>query len=269
MSLPFYFEAAEGPELPLLVSVPHTGTEVPPEIAARFASAEVSALPDTDWHLQRLYDFVPRLGARLLCARYSRYVIDLNRAPDSAPLYPGRFETTLVPTRTFQGGPIYAPGAEPTPDEVRQRLGAYWEPYHARLTRELAELKQRHGYALLWDAHSIRTQVPLLFEGSLPALVLGDALGHSAHPALSKALLTVFAESPYPHSHNHPFRGGYITRQYGKPYDGVHALQLEMARATYMSEDAPFAYDLVRASQLAETLRAALTAYAAAAQKRL
>lgn len=262
MSEPYHFRPAEGRALPLLVSIPHTGTEVPGDLESRFASDIVRALPDTDWHLHDLYDFVPQLGARTLFARYSRYVVDLNRAPDSAPLYPGRYETTMVPTRTFEGEPIYREGEAPDDEEVEARRTRYWAPYHTRLQQELAELKEAHGYALLWDAHSIRSEVPLLFDGHLPQLVLGDVNGSSTARERSDAVMRVLEKSGHGHAHNAPFRGGYITRAYGRPEEGVHAVQLEMCQDIYMDESPPFPYDPARAASLAVVLKDALMAFA-------
>ena len=252
--------------LPLLVSIPHTGTEVPPEIERRIVSEEARALPDTDWHLHRLYAFARDLGATVLHARASRYVVDLNRPRDAKPLYPGRTETSLVPTRTFAGAALYAPGDEPDASEVERRVRTWWDPYHARLRAELDRLRERFGYALLFDAHSITSVVPDFFEGELPGLVLGDAKGRSAAPELSAAVRAVHAGSPYESSWNHPFQGGTITRTYGDPAAGVHALQLEMAQRLYMDERPPFRYDEERATRLEPVLRDTLTQFVRAAR---
>jgi N-formylglutamate amidohydrolase len=245
---------------PLLVSVPHTGTEVPPAIAARFANDAIAALPDTDWDLHRLYSFVPSLGATLCCARFSRYVVDLNRPADGHALYPGRAETGLVPRTTFGGESIYRPGAEPDEAEIRERVTTYWEPYHRFLTAELARLRERFGYALLFEAHSIRSHVPRFADGELPGFMLGDVDGTSCAAPLSAAVAAVLESSGISTARNRPFKGGYITRAFGRPATDVHAMQLEMSQRLYMREGPPHAWDEARAGRLALTLRAALNA---------
>lgn len=266
MSEAYVLRPPEAEPVPLIVSIPHTGTEVPPAIAERFASAEVAALPDTDWHLHRLYAFAPALGAHLLHARYSRYVVDLNRPPDGEPLYPGRFETGLVPTTTFDGAPLYREGEAPDAAEITERRERYWVPYHRALEALIARVRAEHGCAVVFEAHSIRSRVPKIFEDRLPDLVVGDAGSASCDPLLSRAVLTVHEQSGYESSHNHPFRGGWITRHYGRPERGVHAIQLEMAQDLYMDEAPPFAFDPVRAARLSpvleETLRALVVASA-------
>jgi N-formylglutamate deformylase len=258
---PYILRAPAAAEVPLLVSIPHTGTDVPPSIAARFATPEVAALPDTDWHLHDLYDFVPQLGATMLFARYSRYIVDLNRPREGGALYPGRFETSVTPTRTFADTPIYRHGAEPEEDEITERLDLYWQPYHDRLRGELARLSERHGYALLFDAHSITSFVPRFSSDKLPGFMLGDVDGTSSHPDLSQAVLAVQAASGISFQPNHPFKGGYITRSNGAPGAGVHALQLEMSQRLYMDEGPPFAYRQDLAAALRPTLDASLRAF--------
>ncbi|MEW5853722.1 MAG: N-formylglutamate deformylase [Myxococcota bacterium] len=258
---PFYVRKPTAPEVPLLVSIPHTGTEVPPSISSRFASRDIEMLPDTDWHLHQLYEFVPSLGARTICARYSRYVIDLNRPPDSTPLYPGRQETGLVPTATFHGVPIYRAGAEPTADEIAERRRECWEPYHAALTEELQRIKAKWGYALLFDAHSITSVVPSVWDGPLPGLMLGDVDGTSAAPEISDAVYAVHQQSGFTFQKNRPYKGGYITRHFGRPSENVHALQLEMSQRLYMDEGLPFRYRTDLAEKLIPTLAATLRAF--------
>jgi N-formylglutamate deformylase len=264
--LPYFVREPAAPAVPLLVSIPHTGTEVPAEIAARFAGPEIAALPDTDWHLHRLYDFVPTLGARTLYARFSRYVVDLNRPRDRQVLYPGRFETSVVPEQTFAGKPIYRAGAAPPPPEIAGRLDAYWQPYHARLRLELEELRKRFGYALLFDAHSITSVVPKFHQGELPGLMLGDVDGLSCPPEVSRQVLAVHERSGYSFQANQPFKGGYITRAYGRPAEKTYALQLEMSQRLYMDEAPPFEWRDDLASKLrpvlVETLRAFMEAAA-------
>jgi N-formylglutamate deformylase len=236
---PFRWHAGHAP---LLVSMPHVGTVVAPEIAARLSPA-ARPLPDTDWHVDRLYDFLGALGASTLVATQSRYVIDLNRAPDGAPLYPGADNTELCPTTTFDGAPLYRDGGAPDAAEIAARRAAIWQPYHARLRAALAALTARHGRVVLWDAHSIRSRVPRFFAGRLPDLNFGSGGGTAADPDLLRRLSAVAAASPgYTHVVDGRFKGGYITRACGAPAAGVHAVQLELSQITYMDEDAPYGF---------------------------
>ncbi|MDP9606869.1 UNVERIFIED_ORG: N-formylglutamate deformylase [Variovorax paradoxus] len=228
---------------PLLISMPHVGTHVPPALAARLTE-EARHVPDTDWHLERLYDFADELGASVLVATHSRYVIDLNRPPDGASLYPGQSVTGLCPVDTFNDTPLYANAADvPGEAEVAERRDAIWQPYHAKLAEELARIRAQHGVAALWDAHSIRSVLPRFFEGKLPDLNLGTGKGISCDPALAQTLLGI-AESAtgYTGVLNGRFTGGYITRNYGNPAQNVHAVQLEMTQSSYMQEKLPFDY---------------------------
>lgn len=235
---PFRFRAGS---VPLLVSIPHAGTTVPQELAARFTPAAL-ALPDTDWHLERLYDFLDVLGASVLVATHSRYVVDLNRPPDDAHLYPGQDTTGLLPVDTFAREPLYRTGAEPTPHEASERVARFWRPYHDRLAWELTRLRETHGYALLWDAHSIAAEVPRLFSGRLADFNLGTANGTSCDPELADRLLATALATGRPAVLNGRFRGGYITRRYGRPVEAIHAVQLELSQATYMDEAAPWSF---------------------------
>ncbi len=235
---------------PLLVSIPHCGTYLPPEIAATMTEAGRST-PDTDWHVDRLYDFAAGLGAGVLAATHSRYVVDLNRPPDDAPLYSNADTTGLCPTTTFAREPIYAAGAEPDAEAIAARVAAYWRPYHAKLAGELARIKARHGVALLFDAHSIRSEVPRLFAGRLADLNLGTGGGGSADAEIERRLAEICANAEgYTSVLNGRFTGGYITRAYGRPADGVHAVQLELSQITYMAEDPPFSFLPERAARL-------------------
>lgn len=232
---------------PLLVSMPHTGTHLPPALARRLTPA-AQALPDTDWHLERLYDFLGELGASVLVATHSRYVVDLNRPPDNANLYPGQDTTGLVPVDTFHKEPLYD-GARPGDAEIAERVEKYWQPYHAKLGDELQRLKAKHGYALLWDAHSIFSVLPRFFQGKLTDFNLGTADGKSCAPGIGEAL--VKQVEGYSAVLNGRFKGGYITRSYGDPANGIHAVQLELSEATYMDETPPYAYreDLAKGVQ--------------------
>ena len=227
---------------PLLVSMPHIGTAIPPELQHAY-TPEALKVEDTDWHLHELYNFLPALGASVLRPHFSRYVIDLNRPPDEAPMYPGASNTELCPTHFFSGQALYQSGHEPGPEERARRREHYWQPYHAALAAELARIKAAHGFALLWDAHSIRSQIPWLFEGTLPDLNIGTASGLSARGSITHAVANACKASPHITAViNGRFKGGYITRHYGQPANDVHAVQLEMCQSLYMQEVHPFAY---------------------------
>ncbi len=234
---------------PLLVSVPHAGTELPEDMKARLTAA-AAPLPDTDWHVEKLYDFAPNLDATLLVAKMSRYVIDLNRSPDGAALYPGADETGLCPTSTFDRQPIYRSGSEMTVSEAGDRIERYWRPYHEALKFELDRIIDLHGFAVLWDAHSIRSRVPRFFEGRLPDLNFGTADGASADAALAGGLMELAGASDQTSVLNGRFKGGYITRAYGAPAKGVQAVQLELSQRNYMNEAPPYSYDEARAADL-------------------
>ena len=238
---------------PLLVSMPHTGTHIASELKKRMSKAALG-LPDTDWHLEALYDFLDEIGASVLVATHSRYVVDLNRPPDNASLYPGQDTTPLVPLDTFHRQPLYRAGCEPGEDEVAQRVAEYWRPYHDKLAQELQALRQKFGYALLWDAHSIFSEVPRFFTGKLAELNLGTADGRACGPGVGEALLD--RVSGYSAMLNGRFKGGYITRTYGDPAKGVHAVQLELSEATYMEESPPFRFREDLAKRLRPQLRA-------------
>ena len=247
---PFKFR---GGRTPLLVSMPHTGTYLPEPLTRRMTPVALS-LPDTDWHLERLYDFLDELGASVLVATHSRYVVDLNRPPDNANLYPGQDTTPLVPIDTFHRQPLYRRGEEPTASEIAERVDTYWKPYHAKLAEELGRLRERYGYALLWDAHSIFSVVPRFFPGTLAELNLGTADGRSCASGTGEALMNKVAG--YSAVLNGRFKGGYITRTYGDPANAVHAVQLELSEATYMEESPPFRFNEALADPLRPQLRA-------------
>jgi N-formylglutamate deformylase len=235
------FDLVRG-QLPVLLSMPHMGSYIPAGLAASLVPRALDS-EDADWHMDRLYDFALDLGASVLRPRLSRYVIDLNRPPDDAPMYPGAANTELCPTRFFTGEPLYLPGCEPSAPARLERHQLYWQPYHEALQQELARLQGLHGQVLLWDAHSIRSQLPWLFEGRLPDLNIGTADGLAAHPAVAQAVMQVCAgQARYSHVLNGRFKGGYITRRYGQPGQGIHAVQLELCQCLYMQEEPPFAY---------------------------
>jgi len=249
---------------PLVVSMPHIGIVIPGELRASYVPRAL-AVEDTDWHLARLYNCLPQLGATVLRPQYSRYVIDLNRPPDDAPMYPGASNTELCPTRFFTGDALYPEGCAPSCEERKRRRSVYWQPYHDALRAQLNRLKAEHGFVLLWDAHSIRSRIPWLFEGVLPDLNIGTAGGASAHPSVTQAVADAAARyGDVSHVVNGRFKGGYITRHYGDPAAHVHALQLEMCQGLYMSERPPYAYDEALAAGVQPVLRDMVSAALAA-----
>ncbi|WP_336761778.1 N-formylglutamate deformylase [Asaia sp. VD9] len=235
-----FFTLTRG-ELPVLIALPHTGLALAPGQEARM-TATGQARPDTDWHMTQLYDFAPELGIGVLAATHSRYVIDLNRGPDDATLYPGRPKTGLVPEASFDGAPLYHEGMGPDTTEIAARRALFWQPYHDALAAELARLKALWGWAVLWDGHSIRGRVPRLFEGKLPDLNLGTNDGASCAPKLRNLVAQELeSQSLFSHVIDGRFKGGYTTRHYGQPHDNIHALQMEMAQSTYLErEEAPW-----------------------------
>ena len=240
---------------PLLVSVPHAGTALPPALRERLLP-RAADVEDTDWHLDRLYAFARELGASLIVPTFSRYVIDLNRPPEDTPMYPGVNNTGLVPTCFFTGDALYRDGQAPDAAETAARVETYWRPYHEAVTAELGRLRAQHGHAVLFDAHSIKSELPWLFEGSLPHLNLGTASGSSCAPPLAAALGRVLGgQTRYSHVVDGRFKGGHITRRYGRPAEQLHAVQLEMCWRCYLDESRPQAWDDVRAAEVMPVLR--------------
>lgn len=254
---PFVFHQGTAP---LLISIPHGGVFLPPLLAERL-HPEAREVPDTDWHLERLYAFAKDMGASILAATHSRYVIDLNRPPDGASLYPGQNVTGLCPIDNFDETPLYPRGDVPDAAEIAARRDAIWAPYHAQLRAELDRIRALHGVAVLWDAHSIRSVLPRFFEGKLPDFNLGTADGASCAPELAQELLRIAqAALGYTAVLNGRFKGGHITRHYGEPARGIHAVQLEMTQCCYMQEALPFAYLPERAEQVQPHVRQMLEA---------
>jgi len=261
----FRFRAGSSP---LLVSMPHVGTYIPPALAAEMTEASLG-VPDTDWHVDRLYDFIDELGAGVLQATHSRYVIDLNRAPNGEALYPGARNTELCPTSLFDDRPIYRSGRAPDAMAIAERRNRYWQPYHDRLAVELAAVKAHHGYAVLFDAHSIRSRVPRFFEGRLWDINLGTGDGVAASPAVSEAAMDAAKKAAsYTSILNGRFKGGFITRRYGRPIEAIEAVQLELSQIVYMDEDPPFIFREDLAAGIRPVLRQILAAMLAAAAKR-
>ena len=251
------YEYVEG-DLPLLISVPHDGRELPQDIAARMTTAG-RATPDTDWDVAKLYEFAAAMGATVLVANFSRYVVDLNRAADGSVLYPGQLVTGLCPQETFAGDGIYRQG-NVGEDETAARVAKYWRPYHDRIRATLDAMRVEHGFALLWDAHSIPSVVPRLFDGELPLLNLGSNNGASCGHNIENAVWRIAAASSCSAVCNGRFTGGFITRHYGDPENRFQALQLEIAQRAYMDEEA-VSFDEEKAQNLRNVLKTMLHAF--------
>ena len=239
---------------PLLISIPHVGTQIPDDQKHRYMPRAL-AVEDTDWYLDRLYAFAGELGASLLVPNESRYLIDLNRPRENTPMYAGSNNTELCPTRHFTGEPLYREGQAPDEAEIRRRVAHYWQPYHDAIGSELARLRAAHGHAVLFDAHSIKSELPWLFDGTLPHMNLGTAEGRSCAPSLRAALgHALAAQQRYSHIVDGRFKGGHITRGFGQPAEGVHAVQLEMCWRAYMDEGPPPGWSDVRAAEVTPLL---------------
>ena len=238
---------------PVILAFPHVGTHVPDDVAARL-NEEGLRLRDTDWHVDRLYDgLLP--DATMVRATFHRYVIDANRDPSGASLYPGQNTTGLVPLTDFDNNPIWKPGADPDDAETARRLAAFHARYHAALAGEIARVKSEHGVAILYDCHSIRSVCPFLFDGVLPDLNVGTDGGKTCAPAIEAAAAEVCAASGHTHVFNGRFRGGWTTRHYGRPAENVHAIQMELAQRTHLATEAqPFLYDDTKATALRRVL---------------
>lgn len=259
------FEFTPG-KLPLLVSIPHAGTALTPEVEAGLSEA-ARPLPDTDWHIPQLYNFARDLGAGVLIGNYSRMVIDLNRPADDTPLY-ATATTGLYPDTLFDGTPTFLPGKTPNDAQRKAALENIWQPYHQKIRAELERLKADHGYALLFDAHSIASRIPRLFDGQLPDLNFGTNSGRSCDELIEEHLVACAAgQKEFSWVVNGRFKGGYITRAYGNPAQGIHAVQLELAQRNYMEEEAPFAWREDRAARLQPLLEQLIRAMLGSARQ--
>ena len=246
---------------PLVLGQPHGGTWVPRDIAARLNPLG-QALADTDWHIDRLYDGLAP-GASVVRATFHRYVIDANRDPSGASLYPGQNTTGLCPVTDFDGRDIYRMGEAPEADEIEDRRQRFHAPYHAALAEVLDAVRARHGYAILWDCHSIRSRIPFLFPGVLPDLNIGTNGGVTCAPAIEALAVRHAAASGLSHVLNGRFKGGWTTRHYGRPAQGLHAVQMEVAQARYLAaEAAPWSFAPARAAPLRAALGATLSTLA-------
>jgi N-formylglutamate deformylase len=248
----------DGGTTPLLISIPHAGQFIP-ETIKQGLNQEGRQLTDTDWHVDRLYAPFKDLGASIISANYSRYVVDLNRRADGKSLYPGQTVTPLCPTETFKGKAIYRAGEEPPDEEVERRVETYWQPYHKALQNEIERIKSRHGHVVLWDAHSIENELPRLFEGTLPDFNFGTNGGTACREGLAESLIDLVTDDgTYSAVLNGRFKGGAITRSYGNPQDGVSAIQLEMSQDCYMNQGTPFAYREDKAEKVQTVLKVLL-----------
>ncbi len=254
-------------QAPLVLSLPHVGTAIPEDIEARLVSPWL-ARKDADWWIDQLYEFAGEMDATIVRAHWSRTVIDLNRDPSGASLYPGQATTGLCPVETFDGEPLYRPGEEPDAGEIDARIDAYYRPYHRALNEEISRLHKECDRVIVYDCHSIRSAIPRLFAGKLPVFNLGTNGGAAADPRLIESVSAVIAGSGRSHVVDGRFKGGYITRHYGQPEKGVHALQMELACRGYIRESLgpvgevnwPIAFDPVFAGPTRLTLRAVLAA---------
>lgn len=248
---------------PFILSMPHPGTGLPPEVAAAL-NERGRLVEDTDWHMRELYGFAAQFEPTIVEAQLSRFVIDLNRDPSGVSLYPGQATTELVPTTTFDGAPIWQEALDAA--EIERRKAAYFQPYHAALAGEIARVKAQHGYCVLWDCHSIKSVIPRLFPGTLPTLNLGTNSGASCAPSVEAAAITAMAGQPLTQVANGRFKGGWITRHYGRPSEHVHALQMEIALSAYLADEAaPWAFDAPKARPLQDALAAIIEAALGAA----
>jgi len=256
MNNPYFIIEPKGKKVPVIVSVPHSGVEFPEELKAQYRAEMTAQIDDTDWFVHDLYNFAPDLGITVVHARYSRWVIDLNRDAESKPLYnDGRIITGLVPSTDFLGNEIYIDKKfVPNEEETARRLGNYYRPYYQKIESLLEERIKEFGQVLLWDAHSIRRFVPTIRAGAFPDLILGDNDEKSAGKEIIDIALKGLRAGKYAANHNTPFKGGHITRHFGKPETRVHALQLEMAKIHYMNDD-ELTFNEERASEMRKVLR--------------
>jgi len=245
---PFRIINPTAKRVPILISSPHSGTAFPEDIKDNYDQEVIAAPDDTDWFIDKLYDFAPSLGITMITAHYSRWVIDLNRDPESNPLYDdGRVITDLCPTISFNENPIYKEDQLPNRQEIDRRLEKYYWPYYKKVQSLLDDLKDEFGKVLFWDAHSIRQFVPTIRQEVFPDLILGDNNEKTASEELIKTSLEKLEDSRLKVNHNDPFRGGHLTRYFGKPEENQHALQLEMTKINYM-DNSETKYDEERAS---------------------
>ncbi|WP_422361618.1 N-formylglutamate amidohydrolase [Reichenbachiella sp.] len=252
--MPFEIIDPNKNQVPILVSVPHCGTEIPDSIRDQYDPEMIAAIDDTDWFVDQLYDFVGDLGIKMIRAKYSRWVIDLNRNAESKPLYnDGRVITALCPTTNFNDRNIYLDDG-PTQEEINKRISSYYYPYYDQIRLELTKLQKQFKHVLFFDAHSIRQHVPGIRAEKFPDLILGDADEQAADSKIIQTAMDVLSSTSYSFKHNHPFKGGNLTRTFGQPEKDIHALQLEMAKTVYM-DDNETQYDDSRAEVVRKDLK--------------
>lgn len=254
------FDVTRG-DSPVILGQPHGGTWLPDALTARL-NDNGRKLADTDWHITRLYDGLLD-GATVVRSNVHRYAIDANRDPTGVSLYPGQNTTGLCPVTDFDGNPIWAEGQEPSEDEILTHRDTFHAPYHAALADEIERVKARHGVAILYDCHSIRSHIPFLFKGTLPVFSIGSNDGQTCAGPIADITHEFAASSPYRTVLNGRFRGGWTTRHYGQPEAGVHAIQMEIAQSAYLTEEAaPWTYDMTKAGRLRPWLKDILDAIA-------
>jgi N-formylglutamate deformylase len=255
-STPYYIIEPKAEKVPFVLSIPHRGTEFPAELKDNYVPELQEVLDDTDWFLEKLYDFAPDLGITTIYAKYSRWVIDLNRDPESLPLYDdGRIITELCPKTDFFGKDIYIKKEfEPDDAEIERRLENYYRPYHRKINEIISKLKDEFGQVLFWDGHSIRRNVETIRKEPFPDFILGDNDGKTADKKFIETALESLKKSSWQINHNDPFKGGFLTRSKGKPENNVHALQLEMSKDLYMSDN-ELNYDSKKAEKVKIILR--------------
>ncbi len=252
-------------ESPIIASFPHSGTVLPPDLRSRLTNA-ADTLPDTDWRVPELYDFLPAIGVTTIVANLSRYVVDLNRPPQDAELYADHPSTGVCPTSTFNGDPIYRPGREPSAGETNERIEHFWNPYHDALAELVDATLRSFGLAVIYDAHSIAPVVPRLFEGELPVLNLGTANGRSCGEEFERPIREAVSRGGFSYAVNGRFIGGYITRHYGRPEQGCHAMQMEISQRAYLDRG-KLTVNATRATPLRHALRAILGALTVAVER--
>lgn len=259
----FNLHLPAGSRLPILLSVPHCGTLFPDELINQYKPRLIQTPDDTDWFVDQLYDFAPSIGVTMITAVYNRWVIDLNRDPENKPLYSDeRIITGLCPITNFLGESLYVDDRkEVSATEIKRRLVTYYQPYHQKIKNLLDDLKSEFGRVVLWDCHSIRQYVETIYKEKFPDLILGDADGVSASPGIIEIAFNNLKSSPYSVSHNFPFKGGFITRHYGKPLENQQALQLELSKINYM-DDTETLYDETRAGEVRALIKRTLMALA-------
>ena len=261
MQLPYKIINASTTKVPIIVSIPHSGSAFPKELANHYKKELATNPDDTDFFVDELYDFLPQMGITTIVARFSRWVIDLNRSPKNEALYTdGRIITQLTPTTNFLGTAIYSNSKyEPTAKEIERRKAMYFQPYYDKITALLAATKRTHGKAILWDAHSIRRLVPTIQPEPFPDLILGTNDGQSANGKLIQLVKEKLSDGAYDLSYNYPFKGGNIARYFGNPFANIHAFQLEMTKDLYM-EGSETQYHQARASKMKQLLKSTFEA---------